>query len=196
LGGAAGPQRSAISYHPRMPAEVRPATPAIPAISLRMITADDLPTLFRQQLDPQSNAMAGTKPYAEVVYHERWKKILADAAVVPMAIVEAGAKSKDAEGAEGVAAVIVGSISCFQRDGHDMVGYWIDRQHWGRGIASRALAMFLQQVPRRPMHAHVLSDNASSIRVLTKCGFRQTGTFAGEEDARFTAGEVTAFVLD
>lgn len=171
-----------------MHAEDRPPNPAI---SLRRMTAADLPALFRQQLDAESNVMAGTKPFTEEVYHARLERILADANVLPMVIVE---------GVGDVAAteVIVGTISCFQRDGQDMVGYWIDRKHWGRGIASRALELFIHEVvprARRPLHAHVVSDNAPSMRVLTKCGFRPTGTFAGEETDRFTAREVTAFVL-
>jgi RimJ/RimL family protein N-acetyltransferase len=169
------------AYHPRMPAEVGPN------ISLRKTTVADLPTLFRQQLDAESNVMAGTKPYTEGVYHARLRQILADANVIPMVIVE------------GAAETIVGTISCFQRDGQDMVGYWIDRSHWGRGIASRALAMFIREVippSRRPLHAHVVTDNAPSIRVLTKCGFRPASTFAGEETDRYVAREVTAFVLD
>jgi RimJ/RimL family protein N-acetyltransferase len=173
-----------------MPAEVR--STISPPITLRRIAADDLPTLFRQQLDPESNAMAGTKPYTEEVYHARLKQILADANVVPPTVIPMVI-------VEGEAETIVGTISCFQRDGQDMVGYWIDRNHWGRGIASQALALFIREViprTRRPLHAHVVSGNAPSMRVLTKCGFRATGNFAGEETDRYTAREVTAFVLD
>lgn len=56
-----------------------------------------------------------------------------------------------------------------------MVGYWVDRACWGRGIASRALAMFLDEVIARPLHARVATTNLGSIRVLEKCGFVITG---------------------
>ncbi len=176
------------SYHPRMHAEDRPA---LPVISLRRMTVADLPALYQQQLDAESNVMAGTKPFTEEVYFPRLERILADANVIPMVIVE-----RDRVDGGGEDEAILGTISCFQREGQDMVGYWIDRAHWGRGIASQALALFIQEITRRPLHAHVASGNAPSMRVLTKCGFRQTGTFAGEETDRFTAREVTAFVLD
>lgn len=170
------------------------------------MTVADLPTLFRQQLDVESNVMAGTKPFTEEVYHARLQRILADAnavppngppTVIPMVIVDEGVRGGDVGG------TIVGTISCFQRDGQDMIGYWIDRTHWGRGIASQALALFIREViprSRRPLHAHVVSANAPSMRVLAKCGFRAVsgggGTHTREETDRFTAAEVTAFVLD
>ena len=47
------------------------------------MTVADLPTLFRQQLDAESNIMAGTKPFTEDVYHARLERILADANLVP-----------------------------------------------------------------------------------------------------------------
>ena len=51
------------------------------------------------------------------------------------------------------------------------VGYWIGKEHWGQGVATRALAAFLQFVTERPLRAHVAAHNVGSIRVLEKCGF-------------------------
>jgi RimJ/RimL family protein N-acetyltransferase len=48
---------------------------------------------------------------------------------------------------------------------------------WGKGIATRALTLFLQQGTVRPLYAHVARHNLASIRVLEKCGF----TIANEE---------------
>jgi RimJ/RimL family protein N-acetyltransferase len=56
-------------------------------------------------------------------------------------------------------------------DGHHHVGYWVDRSHWGKGIASQALALLLGEVDRRPLFASVATSNAASMRVLQKCGF-------------------------
>src|SRR6476620_1407695 len=52
-----------------------------------------------------------------------------------------------------------------------LVGYWIGKEHWGKGVASRALADFLRLVTERPLYAHVAKHNVGSIRVLEKCGF-------------------------
>jgi RimJ/RimL family protein N-acetyltransferase len=56
------------------------------------------------------------------------------------------------------------------------VTYWIDRACWGQGIASQALALVLDLVAVGPLRARVASDNAGSLRVLVKSGFRILGT--------------------
>ena len=54
-----------------------------------------------------------------------------------------------------------------------MVGYWIGKAYWGRGIASAALRLFLDDVERhRPLLATVVEHNAGSRRVLEKAGFQ------------------------
>ena len=66
---------------------------------------------------------------------------------------------------------VVGRIASFELEGNREVTYWIGREDWGRGIATRALQEFLQPETTRPLYARAASDNAASIRVLTKCGF-------------------------
>lgn len=67
---------------------------------------------------------------------------------------------------------IVGYVGSWSEDGRRLVGYWIGRAYWGRGIATRALAALLLEEPVRPLHALVAAHNVGSIRVLEKCGFR------------------------
>jgi RimJ/RimL family protein N-acetyltransferase len=70
----------------------------------------------------------------------------------------------------------VGSIASFELDGRREVTYWIARQDWGRGIATRALQQFLATIETaRPLYARAASDNAASLRVLEKCGFARVG---------------------
>jgi len=152
------------------------------AIRLRPVAPADLPTLFDIQCDPDSNTMAGTKPRTREVFFAVWERIFADPGVNARVI------ELDSE--------IVGSINCFQTEGHDCVGYWISRPHWHKGIASRALALFLAEEPRRPLHATTASDNAASRHILQKAGFRFTGLRMGEETDRFTAREIADFLLE
>jgi RimJ/RimL family protein N-acetyltransferase len=60
--------------------------------------------------------------------------------------------------------------------GQTEVTYWIERAAWGKGIATRALALLLELVTTRPLRARAASDNAGSLRVLQKCGFTAVGT--------------------
>jgi RimJ/RimL family protein N-acetyltransferase len=56
------------------------------------------------------------------------------------------------------------------------VTYWIGKEYWGKGIATRALSEFLKwEETVRPIYARVVSDNLGSFRVLEKCGFKVSG---------------------
>jgi RimJ/RimL family protein N-acetyltransferase len=65
---------------------------------------------------------------------------------------------------------VVGWIGCFGESQRE-VGYWYDRAVWGRGIATAALAAFLDDVTERPLFAHVAVTNVGSAKVLERCGF-------------------------
>ena len=59
----------------------------------------------------------------------------------------------------------------FDRDGKRLVGYWIGREFWGKGLATKALAELLAEVTARPLHAYVattqsrLDQGAREVRV-------------------------------
>ncbi|MFT4127278.1 MAG: GNAT family protein [Gordonia sp. (in: high G+C Gram-positive bacteria)] len=59
------------------------------------------------------------------------------------------------------------------------IGYWIDRDHTGRGIATAAVALGVDHcfgpVGLHRLDATVQPTNAASQAVLTKLGFRQEG---------------------
>lgn len=73
------------------------------------------------------------------------------------------------------------------KDGeHVELGYWIARDHWGRGYATEAARAVLS-VARSLGHKHIVAghflDNPASGRVLRKVGFRPTG-----EGLRYSLG--------
>ena len=161
-------------------------------IRLRPVEPRDLAALFEFQTDPESNAMAGTKPRTREAFFAAWERNLTDPGINSRVIeVACGRAGGDERGGYELA----GSIARFQADGHDAVGYWIARPHWGKGIASRALAMFLQEEPRRPLRATAASSHAASRHILEKCGFRCTGLRMGEETERFLAREIADYEL-
>lgn len=130
--------------------------------------------------------MAGIKPRSREVFFSKWESNFNDPDLTPRVL-----EMQTPRGPE-----IVGTINIFQRDGHNFVGYLIDRNHWGKGLASFALAEILKHDLRRPLFANAASSNAASIRVLQKHGFRLLGTHHEGETERYTAGEVAEFVLD
>ncbi|HET9672049.1 MAG TPA: GNAT family N-acetyltransferase [Actinomycetota bacterium] len=66
---------------------------------------------------------------------------------------------------------VAGNVGSWDGDGKRLLGYWVGREHWGRGIATAAVAAFLEIDRTRPIHAFVAVTNVGSIRVLEKCGF-------------------------
>lgn len=126
-------------------------------IRLRPIEPSDLPQLYELQLDLESNRLAMTNPRTRDAFDSLWAKALDDPTNTTRAILFDDR--------------FVGNISRFVSDGQDHIGYWIDRAYWGRGIASRALHLFLLEVPQRPLFAGVATNNGPSLRVLQKNGF-------------------------
>lgn len=94
-------------------------------------------------------------------FFAHWRRIMSDPSVVVRTI--------EADGR------VAGNVVSFMNGDAREVGYWLSRAFWGRGIATRALALFLREVQARPLHAHVAKRNTGSVRVLEKCGFRIAG---------------------
>ena len=132
-------------------------------VLLRDVTETDLPIFFEQQRDPAANQMAAftaKDPADREAFTAKWAKILGDDTVTKKAILVNGQ--------------VAGSVSSFVApwSGQLEVTYWVGREYWGRGIATKALTAFLGHLKARPVYARAAKDNIASIRVLAKCGFR------------------------
>ncbi len=83
---------------------------------------------------------------------------------------------------------LIGSVGLAQGERSETeFGYWIAREHWGKGYATEAARAALS-VARTLGHRHLVAghfiDNPASGRVLTKVGFRKTGAIG----QRFSLG--------
>ena len=148
---------------------------------LREIEDRDIGVLFEHSTDPDAIRMAAfTSPEADdrPSFDRRWARLRSDVTTTNRVIEIDGR--------------VVGHIASFDLEGHREVTYWIGREDWGRGIATRALQEFLQLETTRPLYAGAASDNAGSIRVLTKCGFLIVGEGRGFAHGR---GEETDEVV-
>lgn len=183
---------SVTTNHPQPPDPTSPASTSIRAaveFTLRPPTWADVPAMFEMQSDSAANDMAGVKPRTREVFEARWREILADPAINSRLI--------EIPSAHGDGSLeIAGSVSVFQSEGKDMLGYWIARAHWSNGLASRGVAAFLKLEPRRPLVATAALANIRSLRVLEKSGFRLVRTYKGEETDRYYSREVCEFVLE
>ncbi|GAB2698778.1 GNAT family protein [Thalassiella azotivora] len=72
-----------------------------------------------------------------------------------------------------VAAVVWGALRSGQ------VGYWVDRSHAGRGLATTALALTTDHClltwGLHRVEVNIRPENAASLRVVEKLGFRDEG---------------------
>lgn len=154
-------------------------------LSLRPATRADLPRLFEIQLDPDANALAGTKPRDLDAFIAKWEEILQGAA--------AGRLTQRVIILDNA---LVGSIGVFEQEGTDSIGYWIAREQWGRGVATAAIAQMLREVRVRPLYARVASHNVGSLRALERNGFVEQARQHSPATERYTAGETITLVLE
>jgi RimJ/RimL family protein N-acetyltransferase len=149
---------------------------AAPVISLRPVEDGDLPLFFEWQADEESYRMAAVPTRDAEAFAAHWARNRSNPENLMRTIV-----ADD---------VVVGNALSWTGDEGRMVGYWIAKAHWGRGIAGGALRLYLDDVEQhRPLLASVAEHNAASRRVLEKAGFQfvarelvddgpQPGTFA------------------
>jgi RimJ/RimL family protein N-acetyltransferase len=151
-------------------------------ILLRDVTDDDLSTFFEQQLDPTANHMAAftaKNPADRQAFNAHWAKILADDSIIKKSILFEGQ--------------VAGHILSFEQFGKPAVSYWIGKEYWGKGLATKALAAILKDLKVRPLYARAAKDNIASLRVLEKCGFAISGEDKGLSNAR--GEQVEEFIL-
>ena len=150
-------------------------------IRLRPVTESDLPILFEHQREREANEMAAFPARDRDAFMAHWKKILADSSVTVMTAV--------------VDNCIAGHIGSWTQDEQRHVGYWVGKEYWGKGVATRMLSMFLRVVNDRPIHAEVAKHNFASIRVLEKCGFLLEADHASALSPAEDGIEVLAYVI-
>lgn len=155
----------------------------MPILSLELSPSrlEDLNDFFKFQTDDIANKMAAftaKDPSDKRAYLNKYSKFLNDSTINMQTIFADG--------------VIVGSVSKYETDGDAEITYWIDRRHWGKGIATKALGLFLDIESIRPIYGRTAFDNIGSQRVLQKCGFILCGTDKGYANAR--QAEIQEFI--
>ncbi|MFD5246846.1 GNAT family N-acetyltransferase [Amycolatopsis sp. NPDC058340] len=154
-------------------------------VALRSVEDRDLDTLYELMRDPESVRMAAfvaRDPNDREAFDRHMVRLRTSPDLIVRAVTGDGR--------------FLGTIGRFFVDGDAEITYWIDRSVWGRGIASRALALFLEIVEVRPLYARAASDNLGSLRVLQKAGFSVVGTEVAYASARDAEIEETILRLD
>ena len=136
---------------------------------LRPLVDTDLPLIFELQRDPEAVAMARVPARDREAFDANWETIRADAATT-VRVVDDGAG-----GVAGGSWPSRARASCAWATGSRAS---TGAAGWRRGRC----ATFLDELPARPLHATVATDNVASRRVLEKCGFAHLGTTTEWDD--------------
>lgn len=129
-------------------------------VSLREVLPADLAVFFRNQQDPLANELAAfpERDWDAFLRHRK-QLLLGNSTTLENTVLADGS--------------VAGHILSWLQDGERFLGYWLGREHWGKGIATAALRQFLQVDVHRPLCAQVALHNVASQRVLEKCGMRR-----------------------
>ena len=99
---------------------------------LREVREEDLDVLFEQQREPEAVAMAIFPAREREAFDAHWRRVLANDRNVVRVI------EVDGE--------VAGNIGSWEQDGKQLVGYWLGRKFWGRGLATAALGEFVDEL--------------------------------------------------
>ena len=137
-------------------------------VTLRDVTEADLPVFFAFEQDPVANEMAAFPARDRDAFMKHWKtNILGN---------DTGRKRTILLDGE-----VVGNMLSWEQSGDRLVGYWIGRDYWGRGVATRALELFLVEVNERPLPRvrrraqRGLDPGAGEVRVPGSCVHETVG---------------------
>ena len=153
-------------------------------VTLRPTDHADLDFLFQFQLNKEARYLAafiGEDSMDKAAYLKKYTRLLSDPTVNNQTIM--------------LANTIIGSVASFVQDGNRELTYWIDRNHWGKGVATAALQQFLRTELFRPIYGRVACDNIGSQKVLKRCGFLKIGTANDYAQARNSVIEEYIYAL-
>ena len=99
---------------------------------LRDVAESDLDAFYEHQREPEATEMALFPARDREAFDAHWQRILADDSLIKKTIVHDGQ--------------VAGNIGCWEQDGRRLIGYWVGKEFWGRGLATRALAEFVEDL--------------------------------------------------
>jgi RimJ/RimL family protein N-acetyltransferase len=128
-------------------------------ITLRPVEEADIEVFYEHQADPIASTMAAFPARDRAAHFAHWtKNIVGNPSGVVRTVLVDG--------------TVAGNVlSWMDAELGRLMGYWIGREFWGRGVASEAVRLYLGEVTERPIHAFVALHNVGSQRVLEKNGF-------------------------
>ncbi|MBV6646337.1 MAG: GNAT family N-acetyltransferase [Cyclobacteriaceae bacterium] len=142
-------------------------------ISLRKSLEPDLEVFYHNQADEEANYMAAftsKDPFDKDAFMKKWTRLMAVDSVHMQSIL--------------LDDVVIGCVVKFVVEGDSEITYALDKRHWGKGITSKAVKLFLEIEKTRPLYGRAAYDNYGSQKILEKAGFSKIGTNTDFANAR------------
>ncbi|WP_250029421.1 GNAT family N-acetyltransferase [Paractinoplanes maris] len=132
-------------------------------VHLRSVQPADVDVFFLQQQELEAQRRANFRARDRPAFTEHWtQRILGDPDVSARTVLAGGE--------------IAGNVVSWWQGEHREVGYWLGQAFWGRGVGTRAVTLYLDVEPVRPLTATADVGNTASIRLLERCGFTAVET--------------------
>ncbi|MFI5551091.1 GNAT family N-acetyltransferase [Streptomyces sp. NPDC051738] len=138
-------------------------------VRLRDVWDSDLEAFLAYEHDPEALQRSRFTPRPRDAFLKHWRtRVLGDETCLVRTVT--------------VGDDVAGSVVSWWEGDRRFLGYWIGRPYWGRGIGTRALALFLELDRTRPLYADPFHDNTASVRLLERHGFQHAGTVRHGDD--------------
>mgnify|MGYP002639216723 CR=1 FL=1 len=147
--------------------------PATDDLYLRDIEESDMDIFFAHQSDEVANHMAAFTPKESTnrdAFDARWQRLRNHSGVFVQTAV--------------YHEKVIGHVASFKQEEQREVTYWLARECWGQGLATKVLQQFLHNEKERPLWGRCAKDNLASVRVMEKNGFVLVGEEKGFANAR------------
>jgi len=154
-------------------------------ISIRKSIESDLEVFYQNQADEEANYMAAftsKNPHDKTAYIEKWTRLMKVDSVHMQSIL--------------LDDLVVGCVVKFVMEGDSDITYALDKEHWGKGITTKAVKLFLEIEETRPLFGRVANDNLGSQNILEKSGFKKIGKNIDFANARGMEIEEYIYCLD
>jgi len=139
-------------------------------VQLRAVEPTDLEFFLEYEHDPENVRRSKFQARDRDVFMNHWhSRVLGDPTNLVRTCVVDGEPA--------------GHVVAWWAEGRRFLGYVFGRKYWGRGIGTKALALFLELEKTRPLYADPYVGNTASVRLLEKFGFEpeETAWYGSDE---------------
>lgn len=134
-------------------------------LRMRRVQPDDLDAIHAIMSDPETMQFWSTPPHSIRAETEKWFA----------SMMEADRAGESDEFILEYQGRVIGKLGAWR---HPEIGFFLDRDFWGQGLAREALQQFIsyaRDLGQDCLTADVDPRNTPCLRLLTKCGFHETG---------------------